>query len=205
MKKGLLIVLSGPSGVGKGTVRQYFMNDASLHLAYSISMTTRKQREGEVHGKDYFFVSEEEFEEQIKQGNLLEYAKFVGNYYGTPYSYCEQLRNEGHNVVLEIEVQGMIQIKEKCKDAITIFIVPPSMDELERRIRGRRSEPEPIIRKRLDKAENEMNLQSEYKYVVCNDTPQNAASQITDIIKKHIGMQAAGTQEEASCCCSKPH
>lgn len=188
MKKGLLIVLSGPSGVGKGTVRQYFMDDASLHLAYSVSMTTRKQREGEVHGKDYLFVSEEEFQKQIDQGNLLEYAQFVGNYYGTPWSVCEQMRNEGKNVVLEIEVQGMIQIKEKCQEAITIFIVPPSMEELERRIRGRRSEEEDIIRKRLEKAENEMRLQSEYKYVVCNDTPQHAAEQITKIIKKHIAL-----------------
>lgn len=186
MKKGLLIVLSGPSGVGKGTVRQYFMNDASLNLAYSISMTTRPMRDGEVHGRDYFFVSEEEFQTAIAKQDLLEYAQFVGNYYGTPFSYVEKLREEGKNVLLEIEVQGMIQIKEKCSDALTIFIIPPTMDELERRIRGRRSEPEEVIQKRLAKAENEMKLVHEYEYVVCNDTPQHAAEQIAAIIHKHI-------------------
>lgn len=185
-KKGLLIVFSGPSGVGKGTVRKYFQNDESLKLAYSISMTTRSPRAGEIDGVDYFFVTREQFEESIQKGELLEYAEFVGNYYGTPLSYVEKLRNEGKNVLLEIEVQGMLQVKEKCKDALTIFIVPPSMEELERRIRGRRSESEEIIQARLAKAEKEMKLESEYKFVVCNDCAEEAAKKITQIIKENM-------------------
>ena len=122
MKKGLLIIISGPSGVGKGTVRNYFMNDASLKLAYSISMTTRSPRAGEQDGVDYIFTTKEKFEEAIQHGELLEWAEFVGNYYGTPMSQVEKLRNEGKNVLLEIEVQGATQVKEKCPDALTIFI-----------------------------------------------------------------------------------
>ncbi len=158
MHKGLLIILSGPSGVGKGTIRKYFEKDERLNLAYSTSMTTRKPRDGEVDGKDYFFTSKENFQEAIKKGELLEYAEFVGNFYGTPLSEVERLRNEGKNVLLEIEVQGALQVQEKCPDAISIFIIPPSMEELEKRIRGRKSEPEEIIQQRLSKAANEMKL-----------------------------------------------
>ena len=182
MKKGLLIVFSGPSGVGKGTVRQCFMDDPRLNLAYSISMTTRKPREGEVEGKDYFFVTREEFEAAVERGELLEHAEFVGNYYGTPLPYVEKLRNEGKNVILEIEVEGMKQVVEKCSDAVTIFIIPPSMEELERRIRGRKSEAEDVIQKRLEKAGRELKLQDNYKYVVCNDIPEVAANKIVEII-----------------------
>ena len=182
MKKGLLIVFSGPSGVGKGTVRQYFMDDPKLNLAYSISMTTRSPRQGEEDGKDYFFVTREAFEAAVERGELLEHAEFVGNYYGTPLPYVEKLRNEGKNVILEIEVEGMKQVVEKCSDALTIFIIPPSMEELERRIRGRKSEAEEVIQKRLAKASKELELQSNYQYVVCNDDPQEAANKITDII-----------------------
>lgn len=117
MHKGLLIILSGPSGVGKGTIRKYFEKDERLNLAYSTSMTTRKPRDGEVDGKDYFFTSKENFQEAIKKGELLEYAEFVGNFYGTPLSEVERLRNEGKNVLLEIEVQGALQVQEKCPDA----------------------------------------------------------------------------------------
>ena len=130
MAKGLLIVLSGPSGVGKGTVLKEFIHDKDLKLAYSVSMTTRKQRPGEVDGINYHFVTKEEFEQAKKNGELLESAEFVGNYYGTPISEVERLRNEGKNVILEIEVQGCTQVREKVKDALTIFIVPPSMAEL---------------------------------------------------------------------------
>ncbi|MGL5540340.1 MAG: guanylate kinase, partial [Erysipelotrichaceae bacterium] len=136
MKKGLLIIISGPSGVGKGTVRNYFMHDPALNLAYSISMTTRSARDGEVDGKDYIFTTREHFQSAIQNDELLEWAEFVGNYYGTPLSKVNELREQGKNVVLEIEVQGATQVIQKCPDALTIFIVPPSMDELERRIRG---------------------------------------------------------------------
>ena len=156
MKKGLLIILSGPSGVGKGTVREQLFKEESLNLAYSISMTTRYKRPGERDGIDYFFVDVDTFKEKIAQGELLEYAQFVGNYYGTPKAHVEQLLNEGKNVVLEIEVQGALQVMEKVPDALTIFLVPPSMEELEKRIRGRRTEAEDVIKERLDKARREI-------------------------------------------------
>lgn len=186
MKKGLLIIISGPSGVGKGTVRQYFMNDDRLRLTYSISMTTRKPRQGEKDGVDYIFTSREKFEEAIANGELLEWAEFVGNYYGTPLTQVEKLREEGKNVLLEIEVQGADQVRKKCPDALTIFIIPPSMEELEKRIRGRRSEPEEIVQQRLAKAENEMKMVSNYKYIVCNEDPQLAAELISSIIRRHM-------------------
>ena len=186
MKKGLLIIMSGPSGVGKGTIRKCFMDDDSLRLAYSISMTTRKPRANEVDGVDYIFTSREHFEEAIRRGELLEWAEFVGKYYGTPLAQVEELRNEGKNVLLEIEVQGADQVRQKCPDALSIFIIPPSMEELEKRIRGRRSEPEEIVQQRLAKAENEMKLVSNYKYIVCNEDPQLAAELISSIIKRHM-------------------
>ena len=186
MKKGLLIIISGPSGVGKGTVRNYFMNDASLKLAYSISMTTRSPRAGEQDGVDYIFNTKEKFEDAIQHGELLEWAEFVGNYYGTPMSQVEKLRNEGKNVLLEIEVQGATQVKEKCPDALTIFIIPPSMEELENRIRGRRSEPEEVVQQRLAKAGKEMKMVNNYKYIVCNDDPKLAAELISSIIRRHM-------------------
>ena len=139
MSRGLLIILSGPSGVGKGTIRKYFENNRKLNLAYSTSMTTREPRNGEIDGKDYFFTTREKFQEAVRNGELLEYAEFVGNFYGTPLSEVERLRDEGKNVLLEIEVQGAKQVQKKCPEAISIFIIPPSMDELEKRIRGRKS------------------------------------------------------------------
>ncbi|MBR0230491.1 MAG: guanylate kinase [Erysipelotrichaceae bacterium] len=189
MEKGLLIVISGPSGVGKGTVRDKFVNDPQLNLAFSVSMTSRQPRAGEQDGVDYFFVTRERFEEALKNDELLEWTEFVGNYYGTPLSFVEKLRNEGKNVLLEIEVEGAMQIKTKCPDALTIFITPPSMEELERRIRGRRSEAEEIVQQRLAKAAREMNLMSQYKYVVCNDDADLAAEIISVIIKRHMERQ----------------
>ena len=186
VKKGLLIIISGPSGVGKGTVRHYFMNDESLKLVYSISMTTRSPRAGEQDGVDYIFSTREEFEKAIQNGELLEWAEFVGNYYGTPIAQVEKLREEGKNVLLEIEVQGATQVREKCPDAVSIFIIPPSMEELENRIRGRRSEPEEIVQQRLAKAEKEMKMMNNYKYIVCNDDPKLAADLISSIIKRNM-------------------
>lgn len=186
MAKGLLIVLSGPSGVGKGTVLKEFIDDPKLKLAYSVSMTTRKQRPGEVYGKNYFFVTRDQFEAAVKAGELLEWAEFVGNYYGTPVKNVEQLREQGRNVLLEIEVQGCIQVREKCPDALTIFIVPPSMQELEKRIRGRNTEPEEIVQQRLAKASREMEMIGQYKYVVCNEDPKLAADIIRVIIQRHM-------------------
>ena len=190
MKKGLLIVLSGPSGVGKGTVIKELMKNDDLKLSYSISMTTRKPRNGEVDGVNYFFVDRDTFLKAIDDGELLEHAEFVGNMYGTPVSYVEKLRNEGRNVLLEIEVQGAMQVKKKCPDALSIFIIPPSMEELASRLRGRNSEPEEIVQQRLDKAKKEMEMVTQYKYVVCNDDVILASDIISAIIKRHMQIKS---------------
>ncbi len=187
--KGLLIVLSGPSGVGKGTVRKILMEDKSLNLAFSISMTTRKPRVGEVEGSDYFFVSKERFEEAIKNNELLEHATFVNNSYGTPKSYVEKLRNEGKNVLLEIETNGARSVMEQSINDplfVSIFLLPPSFEELEKRIRGRRTEEESIVQERLGKAKKEIKLQNMYQYQVIDVTPEQAAVEISNIIKSKI-------------------
>ena len=186
MKRGLLIILSGPSGVGKGTVREQLFKEESLNLAYSISMTTRYKRPGEKEGIDYFFVDVDTFKKKIEQGELLEYAQFVGNYYGTPKAYVDQLLDEGKNVVLEIEVQGALQVMKKVPDALTIFLVPPSMEELEKRIRGRRTEAEDVIKERLDKARREIATKDQYKHVVVNDYVMRAKDDIVKIIEENM-------------------
>ena len=189
MTKGLLIVLSGPSGVGKGTVRKQVFKNTDLNLAYSISMTTRKPREGEVDGQDYFFVSEERFLEAIENDELLEHARFVGNYYGTPKAYVEKLREEGKNVFLEIEVEGAKKVLEDYKDdkgVLSIFLLPPSLYELEKRIRGRRTEPEEIIQERLQKAKRELGLKKNYHFNVLNDNINRSSQEICRIIDLKI-------------------
>ena len=140
--RGLLIVLSGPSGVGKGTVRKALFEMPEQDFVYSVSMTTRAPRPGEVDGVDYYFVSREEFERQIAAGNLLEYAEFVGNYYGTPKDKVEEQLNQGKEVILEIEVNGAFQVREKCKDAVFIFLVPPTRRALYERLKSRGTECE---------------------------------------------------------------
>ena len=182
MKKGLLIVYSGPSGVGKGTVLNELMKMEELNLAYSVSMTTRKPREGEIDGVNYFFVSHKRFLQAIKNNELLEHARFVDNDYGTPKAYVEQQRELGKNIILEIEVEGAKQIINKCPDAISIFIVPPSLEELENRIRGRKTDDEETILKRLSKARKEIEETDLYNYVVCNEDIMDTAYQIRDII-----------------------
>ncbi len=184
--KGLLIVISGPSGVGKGTVIKRFIDDPELKLAFSVSMTTREKRAGEVEGVNYYYVTREEFEKTIAEGGLLEWTEFVGNYYGTPLAAVEKLRSEGKNVLLEIEVDGCQQVKKKVPDALTIFIVPPSLKELENRIRGRKTEAEEIVQQRLAKAEKELEKTNQYRYVVCNDDVDLAADIIRVIIRHHM-------------------
>ena len=181
--KGLLIVLSGPSGVGKGTVRKALFNMPGHNLEYSISMTTRKQRPGEVDGKDYYFVSREEFEQRIKDGKFLEHAEFVGNYYGTPLDLVEEKLQAGKEVVLEIEVQGALQVREKCPDAVFIFLAPPSKQALYDRLRSRGTETEEVIEQRVEKANKEFKLAYKYDYIVVNDTVENAADRIMAIIR----------------------
>jgi len=148
-------------------------------------MTTRKPREGELEGIDYFFVSRDVFERAIENDELLEYAEFVGNYYGTPKAYVDSLLNQGFNVMLEIVIEGAKKVMEKCPDAISIFLMPPSFDALEARIRGRRTEEEEIVQMRLSKARQEMNLQDKYQYVVVNDSVETAKEEIAKIIRKY--------------------
>lgn len=186
MEKGLLIVYSGPSGVGKGTILQPLIKEKDLKLCFSVSMTTRKPRAGEIDGKEYFFVSREKFEEAIKNNELLEHAEFVGNYYGTPLNYVEQQRNKGYNVVLEIEVEGAKQVLDKCKDATSIFILPPSIEELEKRIRGRKTEDEITIQKRLNKAKLELGEAKNYKYTIVNESIEDSQNKLREIIKKEM-------------------
>lgn len=182
--KGILIVISGPSGVGKGTVISKFINDKKLNLKYSVSMTTRKPRANEVDGEHYHFVSKEEFKQAIENGELLEWAEFVDNYYGTPIKQVEEQLNNGYNVILELEVVGCTQVREKRPNSLTIFITPPSMEELRNRIEKRSSEPLDVIQQRLSKAEKEMELLKNYKYVVCNDDPVLASDIISLIIER---------------------
>ena len=191
MTKGLLIVISGPSGVGKGTIIDKFKNDPELKISFSVSMTTRAMRKGEQEGVNYYYVTEEEFRKARDEGKLLECAQFVGNWYGTPLAEVERLRSEGRNVLLEIEVNGCRQVKEKVKDALTIFIVPPDMNELEKRIRGRATEPEEIVQERLAKAQKEMQMIDQYKYVICNDDSQLAADIVKVIIQRHMELAEA--------------
>ena len=188
MEKGLLIILSGPSGVGKGTIRKHIMRDKSISLSYSISMTTRSPREKEKDGVDYYFVSEEEFQRNIDEDNFLEWAEFVGHRYGTPKSHVEDLRNKGINVFLEIEVNGASQVLAKAKDdrVVSIFLMPPSLKALEDRNRKRRTEDEELIQARLAKGRSEMNLADHYQYVVINTRVKKAAQEIVDIIKSRL-------------------
>ena len=179
-EKGLLIVLSGPSGVGKGTVRKEIFSQPDTAFEYSISMTTRKPRQGEVDGVDYFFKSRGEFETLIEQDKLLEYAEFVGNYYGTPVDYVKQTLNEGKDVFLEIEVQGAKQVREKFPDGLFIFLVPPSLSELKNRIVTRGTETEDIINNRLSAAKEEIEMMKLYDYVVENDQVENACDRINE-------------------------
>ena len=185
-KRGLLIIMSGPSGVGKGTIREELMKKDDLNLHYSVSMTTRGMRPGEVNGREYYFVSREEFDRNIKNDNLLEWAEFVGNRYGTPRDKVEQMRNEGKNVMLEIEVNGTAQVLNKVHDegVISIFIAPPSLEELEKRLRGRGTESEEVIKSRVAKATQEFAFKDQYKYIVVNDDLSKAVDDVRQIILK---------------------
>ena len=186
MKKGLLIILSGPSGVGKGTVRRYIMEHFNIDFSYSISMTTRKPREKEVDGVDYYFVSPEEFQRNIDEGNFLEWEEFVGNRYGTPKNKVEDLRKKGKNVFLEIEINGAMEVMSKVKDdrVISFFLMPPTIQALESRIRRRQTESEQVIQERLQKGIREMDMADHYDYVILNDNVARASQEIVDLIKE---------------------
>jgi len=194
MGKGLIIVISGPSGAGKGVICKKIVElDCKINL--SVSCTTRKAREGEIEGKSYFFLSEDEFNSRLEKDGFIEYAEFVGNKYGTPKDYVFDLVEKGEDVILEIEMQGALKVKEKIKDAVLIFILPPSMKELERRLKGRGTETAEQTDRRLNKAIKELELLSSYDYVIKNDEVERAAKKALDIIsaekcavKRNLGL-----------------
>lgn len=182
-ERGLLIILSGPSGVGKGTVRKAIFDKYENDFDYSISMTTRAKRAGEKEGIDYFFRTREEFETLIQNDGLLEYAKYVDNYYGTPLDYVNQTLDQGKDVFLEIEVQGALQVKKQVPEGIFIFLSPPNLQELKARIIGRGTDELNVIEERMEKAVEELKMIRHYDYVVENDTVENAARKIRNIIE----------------------
>jgi len=181
MEKGLLIVLSGPSGTGKGTVCKALLKKHP-EIALSVSCTTRAPRAGEVHGTHYFFMDREDFEKRIAEGAFLEYANVFSNFYGTPRGFVEETLAQGKDVLLEIDVQGALQVKESAPDGVFIFLIPPSMEELEKRIRSRATETEEKIRERLGKANAEMSLMDKYDYVIVNDEVDRVVEKIESIL-----------------------
>lgn len=182
-ERGLLIVFSGPSGVGKGTVRQEIFSTPDHKFEYSVSMTTRPQRPEEVDGEDYFFRTREEFEDLIKKGQMLEYAEYVGNYYGTPLTYVNETLDKGIDVFLEIEVQGALQVKSKVPDGVFIFLTPPDLGELKYRLIGRGTDSQDVIEQRIERAREEIALMREYDYAVVNDEVALAAERVKKIIE----------------------
>ena len=184
--KGLLIVYTGASGVGKGTIMKKLLAK-NPNLRLSVSATTRAPREGEVDGREYYFVTHEQFDELIAQDGFLEHAEYVGNKYGTPKAPVYEMLDEGLDVILEIEVKGFLQIKKACPDCVTIFIAPPSFEELQARLRGRGTEDEEVIAARLETAKNELQSQDLFDYVVVNDDADRAADEVLSIIANKKG------------------
>lgn len=181
-RNGVLVLFSGPSGVGKDTVLEIVLNkDKSLQR--SISLTTRDIRENEIDGKDYYFITKDKFNSMIENGEVLEFAKYGKNFYGTPKAPVDKWLSEGKKVILKIEVQGAQQIKKIYPDAVGIFVLPPSMTELENRLRSRGTENEEDILKRLEIAENEVKMSNDYDYTVINDDLDSASNDVLAIIK----------------------
>jgi guanylate kinase len=180
-KKGVLIVISGPSGAGKGTICKALLeNDKDLFL--SISATTRDPRQGEAEGINYYYLTRDEFKEKIQKGDFLEWAEVYGNFYGTPKSKVEDMLNSGKNVILEIDIQGALRVKENSKDGVFIFILPPSMEELKNRITNRGTETPEALVERFNSAYKEINYISKYNYGVVNDTVDEAVKKVQNII-----------------------
>lgn len=192
-RKGLLIVVSGFAGSGKGTLMKRLLEDYEGY-ALSVSMTTRNPRPGEVHGREYFFVSKEEFERKIEAGGLIEYATYVENYYGTPRDYVEEQMAAGKDVLLEIEIQGALKVKKRFPDAVLIFVLPPSVEELYRRLKNRGTETEDVIRKRMSRAREEAGVIGKYDYIVINDEIGESVKTLHSLIE--AAHQATGRNEE---------
>jgi len=180
-RKGIIIVVSGFSGAGKGTIMKALTAKYDQY-ALSISATTRDPRPGEVNGREYFFVSNEEFEKLIADNGLIEHAGYVNHYYGTPRKFVEDKLNAGIDVILEIEIQGALQIKEQYPDAVLLFVMPPSAAELEKRLRGRGTESDEVIRQRLKRAVEESVGIENYDYIVINDKLEDAVESVHGII-----------------------
>lgn len=180
-RKGIIIVVSGFSGAGKGTIMKE-LTERYDQYALSISATTRNPREGEENGREYFFITTEEFEKLIADNGLIEHAKYVNNYYGTPRKYVEEKLSQGIDVILEIEIQGALQIKEQYKDAVLLFVMPPSAQVLEKRLRGRGTETDEVIAKRLARAKEEAVGIEKYDYIVVNDDLDECVEKVHEII-----------------------
>lgn len=183
MNRGLLLVISGPSGAGKGTVCDAYKKDCDNQVWNSVSMTTRSPREGEVHGESYFFVTREEFIRKIEQDEFIEHAEVYGNYYGTPRKEVEEKLKEGRDVILEIDIQGALNVQENTSEGIFIFILPPSMNELKKRIIGRASETPESLLLRFKAAYNEINYVSKYNYAITNHTVKQAYEDLKAIVR----------------------
>lgn len=181
MNKGLLIVVSAPSGCGKGTILSEVLKDDSFY--YSVSATTRSPRLGEVNGVTYHFITKQDFEERIKSNAMLEYVEYCGNYYGTPKKEIDEMREQGKNVILEIEVQGAMKVREICPDAVFIFVLPPSVAELERRLKKRATETDDVIAQRVSQARSEIELARKYDYVVVNAALEDVINDFKTVIK----------------------
>lgn len=180
-EQGILIVLSGPSGVGKGTVCSA-LRHVNTELIYSVSATTRQPRPGEVEGVNYFFKSKDQFQQMIEADELLEWAEYVGNYYGTPRKFVDDMLKSGKNVILEIEVQGALKVKQKFPQGVFIFLLPPSLDELQSRITSRGTENVDTIHHRMSAAAEEIRQLEHYDYAVVNDQVDNACAKIQSIL-----------------------
>ena len=188
--KGLLIVISGFSGAGKGTLMKKLMENFNQY-ALSISMTTRAPREGEVDGREYFFATREQFEDKIKQGGFIEHAQYCGNYYGTPKDYVEEQLETGKDVILEIEIQGAMKVKEQFPDAVLLFVMPPSIAVLHQRLVGRGTETEEVIVERLVRAEEEAVGIEGYDYIIINDDLDTCVNELHELLtKSHEEIQA---------------